>query len=62
MKEFSDDNFIICPYCEQIIKDAWDYGLDEYYQSIECPYCEKEFKASVVTREFYYSKEIGDNL
>jgi uncharacterized C2H2 Zn-finger protein len=61
MEEFSDDDFIICPYCEKIIKDAWDYGLGRYYDVIECPHCEKEFEARVETSYVYYSRAIGVN-
>ena len=60
MKEFSDDDLIICPYCEKIINDAWDYGLGRYYDVIECPHCENEFEARVETSYAYYSREVGD--
>ena len=60
MEEFQDDDFIICPHCEKLIKDAWDYGLSRYYESVECPHCENVFEARVETSCTYYSKEIGD--
>ena len=62
VEEFQDEDFIICPHCKKLIKDAWDYGLGRYYESIECPHCEKEFEARIETSYTYYSKEMGVDL
>lgn len=43
MKEFIDDE-MICPHCEHIERDAWEFDKDD--GKAFCGHCEKEFNYS----------------
>ena len=46
---------IICPYCDYVFLDSWEYDNDS--ELIKCPTCNKKFNLQICTSITYSTKK-----
>jgi hypothetical protein len=49
---------IVCPHCDHVLGDSWEYGDGEDVGEVECGDCEKPFYARRIIRVTYASETI----
>ena len=55
-EETSSESGLICPYCGNEDRDAWEMIGDSECGETECGQCEREFRWSIYTSTTYYGK------